>query len=528
MRGVISIHRRDYELFCGYMSPNDLIAMAHVPSFEEDTSHQIIAVGLKDPPIDNWQRPLEILRLERIRQKIDSAEAANRDKDSLMANPVLIGKSDKIGNRGVSLDIEQHQITVDRRTVNVEDVYKINMTSRGASKPLWILDGQHRIHGLGNSPRVTDDFGNPTPNGSIVQDEKIPVVFVLADAFTPKFLAKIFTEVTTEAQKLDSVHGDWMQFAFSMGDYSDESARKAMKATILIATEQYIDGDPNEFCADGSQIKFNPNLDINGVGSIRLDAPTFRKLIEERYYRIGGAANDLELATAFIRFYRAASALDADSNMGSRLLSSDDPLPALAKEFFGSFLEYLSDNAALVANTEAQWTAFLGTPERQFGASNWKLPDVSAGSTQANRAFNASKRAMKATFSKFFSTPEDFDGDDPASWLWGPGMIQVQTAPLGLRFPSRRYVAHEQIAAGGMVTVNIRGDNHKMIRFRDLVDSQASVVQISRKEGRDWVPIRDKNAAITLEPGNNSEIIRVHVICFSLDSETTTDFKFIS
>ena len=118
-----------------------------------------------------------------------------------MANPVLIGKSNMLNHNGVSINVEEMKVQVpNARPVLVPYVYKIILESTLAHKPLWILDGQHRIHGLGNSPYVVDDDGTPiSPNGSIVENETIPVVFVIDSIYQPKFLAKIFTEVTTEA-----------------------------------------------------------------------------------------------------------------------------------------------------------------------------------------------------------------------------------------------------------------------------------------------------------------------------------------
>ena len=205
-------------MFCGYMSPNDLIRMGSVPSFKEDSSHQSIANALKTPPIDNWQRPLNKVRLEKIRLNIDSANVTNSDNDSLMANPVLIGRSDKIGMPGVSLSITPKTVESGQTTIPVPDVFNIEVESSENRKPLWILDGQHRIHGLGESPEIVDDSGAPVPNGSIVADETIPVVFIIDDAYTPQFLAQIFTEVTTEAKPMKPLHGDWMKYAFEMGD----------------------------------------------------------------------------------------------------------------------------------------------------------------------------------------------------------------------------------------------------------------------------------------------------------------------
>ena len=199
-------------------TPNQLIEYADVPSFPRNMDHNKIALGLKNPPVDHWQRPLDTDRISKLRIKIDSAIQRNASKDSLMANPVLIGRSNKLGVDGV--DIEIKPVTVNepgRPDQQVPNLYSLKLSYVGDKKPLWILDGQHRIHGLGNSPFINDQHGNQIPNGSIVADETIPVVFVVdEERYNAKFLAKIFTEVTTEAVKMDELHGDWMQYSFEM------------------------------------------------------------------------------------------------------------------------------------------------------------------------------------------------------------------------------------------------------------------------------------------------------------------------
>ena len=62
--------------------------------------------------------------------------------------------------------------------------------------PLWIIDGQHRINGLGNE--------NCTQN-----DNPIPVVFLINSGgtfYNGANLAKIFAQVTTAATPLGNLH----------------------------------------------------------------------------------------------------------------------------------------------------------------------------------------------------------------------------------------------------------------------------------------------------------------------------------
>ena len=149
------------------------------------------------------------------------------------------------------------------------------------------------------------------------------------------------------------------------------------------------------------------------------------------------------MARAFVRFFRAARQTDSSSSTGSRLFGGN-PLSILAEKFFQAFLNHLASDDTLVANTQDEWVKFLKDPKRQFDVSDWSLPLVSPGATQPNHAYKNSQRAAEVTFSKFFSTPDDLESEDPASWLLGPGMIEVQTAvqsPAG-RFPRTNYQSH--------------------------------------------------------------------------------------
>ena len=77
---------------------------------------------------------------------------------------------------------------------------EIPIPGSGQSPPLWIIDGQHRITGLGDSKCKQRD--NP-----------IPVVFLLNDggsSYNGRNLAKIFAQVTTEATPLAKLHKEWL------------------------------------------------------------------------------------------------------------------------------------------------------------------------------------------------------------------------------------------------------------------------------------------------------------------------------
>ena len=532
LKGQIKIHTRIYEMYCGFMTPNELLQFCSVPSYNKDSTNHAIANSLKTPPIDNWQRPLDTERLESIRANIDSAILGNADNDSLMTNPVLIGRSDKIGNPGVNLTIDSYKVSVGNRQESVDSVKNIIISSNDGNKPLWVLDGQHRIHGLGNSPMIKDGNGNPVANGSIVADETIPVVFIIDEIYTPKFLAKIFTEVTTEAKPMEPLHSDWMQFSFNMGHYKNrENARKAMLATIELSTLQTIDAAANRFCSGGGQIAFNPYLSKSSVKCFKnITAIDFRSMFESEYYGMNGEGNATQLSTAFVRFFRATEKLDDYSNSNSKLTSSGAS-EVLVAFFYNSFLNYLATDMDLLNYLQEDWEHFLDSEGRKFSNSDWRLEDT--GATGGNKATKPASNAAEITMRKFFNQPSDFDGENPADWMQGSGNILIQTAPLSAsgRFPPRQNTPHELDGGGGGIRINLRRHDHKMLRIKQIPGSIESISSIQRKIGSGraayWETIA-VNETIVLDAGNQTDVLKINTLSYGEASETTITLTLTS
>ena len=106
-------------------------------------------------------------------------------------------------------------------------------------------------------------------------DQVIPVVFVIEKNYTPQFLAKIFTEVTTEAEKMSNIHEDWMQYAFRMKPYDNSTTADAMGVVIELCNTQIVDHEANPFY---SSIQFNPIRKEYGVGTLKFNSYEWREL----------------------------------------------------------------------------------------------------------------------------------------------------------------------------------------------------------------------------------------------------------
>lgn len=538
MKGVTNIKGRSYTMYSGYMTPNNLIKYCNVPSFARTETHVSIANGLRQAPISNWQRPVKVQRLKDLAEEIDGALPNSNSNDSLMANPVLIGRSDELNGTSVNIEVKQKSLNVNGIHHPIPELFEVSLSAAGQQKPLWILDGQHRIHGLGDSPFVLDDQGNQIPNGSIVADEVIPVVFIIDDSYKPKFLAKIFTQVTTEAKTMEPLHGDWMQFAFQLGDYANnEEGRLAFYASIELASIQDIDNTPNPFY---DKVKFNPHKElVNPVSPFKsISSLWLRKLLQRTFYEdyTGPGKNwpnAEELANCIVRFYRAAMECDSNSGSDSRLFGPNKGLETLTVPLFEHFFRFISTpyGRTLIRQTKQDWVNFLKHSDRLFHASDWSLPNVTKGSVQKNEARGASKRAVDLTFKNLFFQPTEFNGIDPALWMQGPGEIAIESCQLGPQFKINKSVREVKFAGGGNDTINLRSLGHKMIRFKSLEASQASItkVEVYNHQRSMFENQENKKSSITLTSGSNkTDKIRITTICYSDDSKKITTFNILS
>ena len=550
IKGEVAIHTRTYVMYTGFMTPNQLIEFADVPSFEKTDTHVTIAQNLDNDPVADWQRPMDSTRLEDIRKSVDSAIPKNDSKDSLMANPVLIGRSDLIPKvpkeNDTNIVPEQYKISVNKTKVDAPGVFELKMSKKDDAKPLWILDGQHRIHGLGQSPNVTNDKGvKIAVNQSIVADEVIPVVFVIDKSYNPKFLAKIFTEVTTQAQKMSSIHEDWMQYAFDMEPYNVSLQKTAMEIVMKLCKTQSIDSISNEFY---DSIQFNPHNASFGVGSLKYSSAEFRKMIYDNYclnlpiqIPTGGKENSkpmrkakpvADIATAIVRFYRACADLDPAHATGKSKILSTNGSKFLTTEFFSAFLEFLAVTPTSVSKTYDQWVEFLDHPERNFRGCDWEMEHVTAKSIETNIARSASKKAASISFQRFFKDPLSFGGEDVTDFIFGPDRIEIRTAPDSKNFPNslKKYNSQAVMANDGDLKINMRKLNHTQIKFVNIDDSVTSISKmIFKDQGKEAIKITAGNAKRPIKlkstGSKKTATFTVSTLCLAEESEKNLTVK---
>jgi len=140
-KGLVKIYDRTYVMYSGFMTPNELIEFCDVPSFPHTATHVDIANNLTKDPVKDWQRPINKIRLEAIRANVDQAIEKNSSKDTLMANPVLIGRSDQIpstpSTTQPNVNAKQHTVEYthtdnSKHDVPVPGIFDIKISKPGA------------------------------------------------------------------------------------------------------------------------------------------------------------------------------------------------------------------------------------------------------------------------------------------------------------------------------------------------------------------------------------------------------------
>lgn len=401
LRRDVQVGGSTYPVYMAFLSAEELDKVAQVPSFSERKKHHEIAAGLRQLPIGEWQRPVDEERVNAIAKVFSDANSPN-----LMANPVLLGNAP-----GGQPRIQILPLTVGSGMNNsvVPGVSRllIGDVSPLGDRPLWVLDGQHRIKGLLASTQKT---------------QPIPVVLLLDDALYPShFLAKMFTQVTTEARPMRPLHGEWMSYAFEMGRYAQAAWQSAMRATIELCSSSAFDGTSNEFL---NLIQFNPyDSQWKGFQTIKWDVKAWNELIAVSYYGAGGTLAPPDLATQIVRFLRAVFGLDVYKEAKSKLTNADHGNPLIIEGFVRHFLRFLADpnkGASLQSNTQTEWQKFLQDPRRKFSECNWQMNWIRTTGSTSGAAYDPSKHALDLAFDRFFNDPDKLSGLRLPDYLRGP------------------------------------------------------------------------------------------------------------
>ena len=267
LRQIIQSGGTRYPVFIGFAKAADLLRVAEAPAFTEKTNHRVIATNVLTPPVTQWQRPL-------IPTKLQEIIGTFSDTGEFMPNPVLVAERGEGEDSGIK---NPEQLRAADGVLTEVFVIEIPVPDANEPRPLWIIDGQHRINGLGDS-------------ACLQNSNMVPVVLLLnvstKKVYNGGVLAKLFAQVTTESTPLQPLHKHWLTYAFKLSPFNaDRHLAQAMEAVAYLCKTptNTLTKKTNNFHDD---IAFN---DAEPTGSKVLGkqyrCDDLSKIIADAYYR---------------------------------------------------------------------------------------------------------------------------------------------------------------------------------------------------------------------------------------------------
>lgn len=352
-----------YPIYVGFLAAVDVARVAEAPAFTTTTTHQQIAANVAAQPVRDWQRPLDTHR-------IDGIASAFNNTGNLMPNPILLGQNVFVNGA----------ITIKPKTVGSGvlagswEVHIEDTDLEPGQRPLWILDGQHRIAGLSHS----DQKSNP-----------VPIVFLLdseSGAYTPPLLASLFAQVTTSATKLDDLHNEWLTFAFELDSYNPlnshtaDNQQKAFETVVELCRSPSFSGLTNPFL---NAIQFNEHMSSEPLyGGFYYKCTTLKKLIFSYYYNQPSSTGYLtppELASQIARAYSDLWSVIGNQSNSVFFGSTQSQQSIMHDAYLVGALACIIQNGA-----QTEWRTLL--QKLMFHQSDWDFSWVRTLSGPANTA----------------------------------------------------------------------------------------------------------------------------------------------
>jgi hypothetical protein len=364
---------KSFSYYLGAGEAVDLQKVAEAPSFQNRTPHREIVDEILKPPSTHWQRPL-------IESKVDEITSRFEDDKEIMPNPILLAV-----NPDSKILVNQYIAPNGATTLLYEVEIEIPINST-FGKPLWIIDGQHRLAGLAKTKRGTNI---------------LPFVLLHSDSGTyhSSLLAKIFAQVTTQATSLETVHKAWMQFVFELDPFRKDSPDwRAMRTAALLCQTQVYDGSSNPF---HNRIGFNPNLWAAepAQGGFAFDAEELYKLLKKSFFSAAGSdtANLTEekIAESIGSAVNALAKVHTTNRNSSAFFGDGKSQQKYFKEgFIAGVCAYLITNGI-----PRDWEEVL--KELHFSETDWDVESWVV--TTSGAAGNASKKIAFDCFREVFS-----------------------------------------------------------------------------------------------------------------------------
>jgi len=200
---LTKIGQKGIEFLIGKAKISEIDAVCSVPSLPEEMSSEEAGkrVGDRGRGPDEWQRRVNAKRVLEISNFIGVPGNIIANSALLYAPPGHDSFSTD-GEGGVSIDFSKF---LRKRVIpNHGDAWldhDFGEETPGDLRPLWLIDGQHRVRGLSQS--------------EVGCEIDIPIILFTSD-FSLGQSAKVFAEINTLQKKLDTLHTLYMQHRFQI------------------------------------------------------------------------------------------------------------------------------------------------------------------------------------------------------------------------------------------------------------------------------------------------------------------------
>ena len=495
-------------MYCGFLQAKLLAEITEVPSFSRTKGHKNIAETISSPPIDEWQRPLEDNKVNQIKDTYSMSTKTN-----LMSNPILLGENATNSDSNVGIRIEQKTILTQRgEVIPIDNLFSIKVRYT-ESKPIWILDGQHRVLGISRSTQ---------------QSEPIPFVLLAnKDIYPAPMLAEIFTQVTTTATPLENLHSEWLRYAFSLEKYQNSTSKQAMATVVYLCKEASFNGSPNVLL---NRIQFNPYMTSNSYFAFGFNAIEWEKMIEEYYYGSGGNLPPIDVAEQIVLSTIAFKIVDrwADPNTGSKLFSTSNTHKMLAEAYLYGLFQHLIANP--VPKSLSDWVAFFKSPNVAFDKCDWRLNFVASTGSLSSTNSKISKELAKECFNYAMNNPSVLNGNLLTDFLQGVGSKFKITAYVK---SARGAISHrnsyqKSIDPGNMKPFSVcdGGFVRDIIRVESLTPN-CHVVEVYDPEVNPERPLPSarQHTGLDISGFPSGKKISVHTMSYSGDTRTVTTIR---
>jgi hypothetical protein len=483
-----------FPLFIGFSTAAELAELAEAPAFTPTTPHSDLCVNILTPPVKDWQRPLDSERIGKIAQ-VYSAPG------EIMPNPVLLCQSPTQPSNAITLK----QVTTGGGVPTQVWQVDIQPSSPNSGKPLWILDGQHRINGLARSQQ---------------RDVPLPVVLLLNQGpctYSEPMLAKVFAQVTTEATPLTALHQEWLTFAFNLKSYSATQPHaaettKAMRAVAELCRTPAFGGGllPNPFY---NKIRFNDH-DHSGnpgpqAGGFRYDCVELKDLFLARYYNAGSNfgqhLDPFQLAEEFVRAFDAlAKQISTPHDKSVFFGDSRHEQKIMQDAFIAGVLARILDQGP-----QLDWKTLL--QQLKFPTTDWDFSSW-VRSLNGSDGTNSRKLAIEVFATAFRSASLPSSQGDLCDYLRG-NAAEVTFAFSKLSPAGGRPISRDRITlpviGGSTLSQNIQSARHVRVAKSSGNIAKLELVDADSPASG---PRRFRSTGFILEDGVHSKPLRVDVL----------------